>query len=101
MRFFMDYESDFTVEYTALIGLEVANLDKILDVLVGKTIGGGNYEKRIIKGDPVKSIPAVWFEIWEDDSNLNRRYTSDFELYGSKSQRGEASEVKIYLSIAE
>jgi predicted transcriptional regulator YdeE len=49
----------------------------------------------------MKSIPAAWFEIWEDVSNLNRRYTSDFELYGSKSQKSAASEVEIYLSMAE
>ena len=55
----MDYESDFTGEYTALISLKVVNLDKIRDVIVGKTVGGSNYEKQIIKGDFVKSIPMI------------------------------------------
>jgi len=49
----------------------------------------------------MKSIPAAWLEIWKEDSNFNRRYTSGFELYGSKSQQSAASEVEIHLSMAE
>jgi len=45
------------------------------------------------------AIVNAWKEIWSMDSELKRRYTADFEVYGKKSQQGDSSEVEIYLAV--
>jgi predicted transcriptional regulator YdeE len=88
-------------EHTAVIGKKAAHLDSIPNGLVGREVSGGTHEKRTAKGDPMKRIPSAWDTFWKNESKLNRRYTSDFEVYGSKSEQGKTSEVEIFLAVAE
>jgi predicted transcriptional regulator YdeE len=45
-----------------------------------------------------KAIMDTWSDIWNRDKELQRKYSYDFEVYGEKSQKGENSEVPIYVS---
>jgi predicted transcriptional regulator YdeE len=45
------------------------------------------------------AVINTWKEIWANDQTLNRAYQSDFEVYGSKSQNGQDSEVDIYIGL--
>lgn len=45
------------------------------------------------------AVVETWEEIWENDDNLNRKYTSDFEVYGKNSQSGQNSEVEIFITL--
>ncbi|UJH66610.1 GyrI-like domain-containing protein [Allomuricauda sp. SCSIO 65647] len=96
---FMDYESDYTGKYTALIGHKVQSLEKIPEGMIGREIIGCTYQKFISKGKMPDAIVDTWKEIWKKDAELNRKYRNDFEVYGDKSDQGENSEVEIYLSI--
>ena len=95
------YSSDFLGDYTAFIGLKIMDNEELPKGLERIQIGGGKYREYILKGDPGKSIPEAWKRIWENDNNLKRRYTSDFEVYGEKSGNGTLSEVIINLAVHE
>lgn len=95
------YSSDYQGDYTAFIGLKIRDEEDVPKGLERIQIGGGKYREYILKGEPSKSIPEAWSRIWENDNNLKRRYTSDFEVYGEKSGNGSLSEIKIYLAVNE
>jgi predicted transcriptional regulator YdeE len=96
---YTDYKSDFTDEYTAIIGLQVSTLDEIPDGLIGREFISDNFQKFISKGEMPKAVLDSWIDIWQRDEELNRKYSYDFEVYGEKSQNGQNSEVEIYLSV--
>ena len=96
---FTDYESDYTGKYTAIIGHKVESIEKVPDGLVGREFKGGKYAKLTAKGEMPDAIVDTWKKIWKEDKRLNRRYTVDFEVYGSKSQNGAESEVDVFIAI--
>ena len=96
---YTDYETDYTGKYTAIVGYEVASFELIPDGFVGKEIGGGTYIKFIAKGEMPNAIAQTWQEIWEKEEELNRRYTTDFEVHTEHSQKGKDSEVEIFIAI--
>jgi len=95
---YTDYKSDYTDEYTTIIGIPVSTLDEIPDRLIGREFQSENFQKIIAKGEMPNAVMNVWLDIWQRDKQLNRKYSYDFEVYGEKSQNGENSEVEIYLS---
>lgn len=63
-----------------------------------KTIQAGNYEKFTAKGDLTKgAVYEKWTKIWNTD--LDRLYTADFEVYGEKAQNPVDAEVDILIAI--
>lgn len=96
---YTDYKGDFTDEYTAIIGLPVSSLEEIPDGLIGRQFEPGNFQKFTAKGAMPQAVVNTWSDIWNQDKELNRIYTYDFEVYAAKSQNGEASEVDIYIAV--
>ncbi|CAM3879509.1 MULTISPECIES: GyrI-like domain-containing protein [Flavobacterium] len=95
---YSDYESDHTKPYTIYIGCPVESLDNIPENMVSKTIFKGNYTKFIAKGDYKQgSVYNEWMKIW--NTPLDRKYTTDFEVYSEKSKDLAKAEVPIYISI--
>ena len=95
---YTDYEKDHTKPYTTILGCAVESLDFIPDEMVGITIETGSYEKFIAKGNLNDGIVInEWIKIWKSD--LNRSFTSDFEIYGEKAQNPENAEVDIFIAI--
>lgn len=95
---YTDYKSDFTEDYTTIIGLQVGSLDKIPEGLIGRQFPADNFIQFIAKGQMPKAVLDTWINIWEQDRELNRKYSYDFEVYGAKSQSGENAEVEIYIA---
>lgn len=95
---YTDYEKDHTKPYTTILGAIVANLDAIPEGMTGKIIEGINYEKFTAKGNLAEGIVIKeWIKIWNSD--LDRIFTSDFEIYGEKAQNPENAEVDIFIAI--
>lgn len=95
---YTEYEKDYTKPYTALLGCKVENLNEIPEGMIGKEFKGGKYQKFIAKGDLTKGVVVQeWSKIWNSD--LERKYTADFEVYGEKAQNPENAEVEIYVAI--
>ncbi|UTN05249.1 effector binding domain-containing protein [Flavobacterium bizetiae] len=95
---YTDYEKDHTKPYTTILGCKVESLDNIPEDMVGKTIESADYEELIAKGNLSEgTVYNKWLEIWNSD--LNRSFTADFEVYGSKTQNPENAEVDIYIAL--
>ena len=95
---YTDYESDYKGEYTTIIGLKVSSLDNIPDGLTGRQFTGDNFKIFTAKGEMPTAVIKTWIAIWEKDTDLQRKYTFDFEVYGAKSQNGDNPEVNIYIA---
>lgn len=93
------YTSDYTGEYTALIGCRVTSLDSIPNGLTGKAFTGGKYALHQARGKMPDAVMNAWQHIWDREKELNRKYTADFEVYGPKSQNPENAAVDIYIAI--
>ena len=95
---YTDYEKDHTKPYNTVLGCKVANLDLIPQGMVVKTIMAGNYNKFTAKGNIMHGIIFnAWTEIW--NTNISRKYTTDFEVYGEKAQNPEDAEVDIFIAV--
>lgn len=92
------YERDHTTPYTAIIGCQVSSLDDVPEGMVTHSIAEGSYIQRIVRGNLVDNIVFnEWIDIW-NSPNLNRSYTSDFEVYSTSSQHPTQAEVAIYIA---
>ena len=99
LTIYTDYKSDFTEDYTTIIGIPVSTLAEIPNGLVGREFQAENFQKFTAKGEIPNAVVNSWIDIWQRDKELKRKYSYDFEVYGDKSQNGENSEVDIYIAI--
>lgn len=94
------YEKDHTKPYTTILGYKVKDSEPIPEDLVAIAINSSNYKVFTAKGKLSEGIVfKEWQNIWNINNDLNRSFTSDFEIYGAKSQNPENAEVDIYISI--
>lgn len=95
---YTDYEKDHTRPYTTILGCEVESLNFIPENMVGKTIETAGYVQFTAKGNLSEGIVFnKWLEIWNSD--LNRSFTTDFEVYGEKTQDPENAAVDLFIAI--
>lgn len=95
---YTEYEGDYTQPYTTVLGCKVESLDNIPEGFIGLTIETANYEKYTAKGKMSDDIMYnKWTEIWQSD--LDRTYIADFEIYGERSVDMDNAEVDIFISV--
>lgn len=95
---YTDYELDYTKPYTTILGCKVSNLKNIPEGMVGKVIEASEYEVYTAKGNLAKGVVySEWERIWK--SNIKRKYTADFEIYGPKSLNPQDAEVPIFIAV--
>lgn len=95
---YTDYEGDYTQDYTTLLGCRTSSLEDIPEGMRGLTIAAGNYTRFEAEGKMEEGfVYQKWTEIWQSD--LDRAYTSDFEVYDfSKSDNG-TEVVNIFIAL--
>lgn len=95
---YTDYEGDYTKPYTALLGCRVSSLEQIPDGLAGYRFDGGKYVRKPVSGNLLAgAVYNAWQEIWNSD--LERSYIADLEIYGVKAANPEAAELEILVGI--
>ena len=95
---YTEYEKDHTKPYTTILGCKVSSLENVPNGMVGKTIEEAMYSKHIATGNILQGIVFnEWTKIWNSD--LERTFTADFEIYGEKAQNPENAEVDIFIAI--
>lgn len=95
---YTNYESDHTKPYDTILGCKVSSLENIPEGMVGKSFKGGTFAKFISKGDATKgAVYQTWIDIW--NTELDRLYTADFEIYGEKSSDITDPEVDIFVAV--
>ena len=95
---YTEYEKDHTKPYTTILGCKVSSLENIPNGMVGKTVEEAIYFKHIAIGNILQGMVFnEWTKIW--NSNLQRTFTADFEVYGEKAQNPENAEVDIFIAV--
>jgi len=96
---YTNYESDHTKPYDTILGCKVSSLDDIPKGMIGQSFKKSEYMKFISKGDisEGKVVYETWQKIW--NTELNRTFVADFEIYGEKAQNPKDAEVDIFISI--
>ena len=95
---YTEYEKDHTKPYTTILGCKVESLDTIPNGMTGKTIEEATYTKYIAKGNILQGMVFnEWTKIWNSD--LDRTFTADFEVYDEKAQNPENAEVDIFIAV--
>lgn len=95
---YTEYEKDHTKPYTTILGCKVLTLDNIPIGMIGKTFEEATYTKHIAKGNIMQGMVfGEWTKIWNSD--LDRTFTADFEVYGEKAQNPENAEVDIFVAV--
>ncbi|MEM9075773.1 MAG: GyrI-like domain-containing protein [Bacteroidota bacterium] len=96
---YTDYEGDHSMPYTLVIGCNVFSLDNIPEDLTVKIVPASNYAQFTAKGDLTKdAVINTWMEIW--NTNLDRAYTTDIEIYGEKATDPTNGEAEILVATA-
>ena len=94
------YEKDHTKPYTTILGYKVKETESVPEGLVARVIDSSSYKVFTAKGKMAEGfVFKEWQNIWNLNDELNRSYTSDFEIYGAKSQNPENAEVDIYIAL--
>lgn len=94
---YTDYETDHTGFYIAVLGCKVSSLDNIPEGLISLTVPHADYVKYIAKGPLPNCVAEAWQLIW--NSNLQRTYIADFDVWGAKAQNPQDAEVEIYVGV--
>lgn len=97
---YTNYEGDHTQPYDTILGCKVSTLDEIPEGMIGQAFEGGKMAKFTSKGNLDDNIIyQTWLEIWNTD--LDRKFTADFEIHGPKSMNRANAEVDILVAIHE
>ncbi len=97
---YTNYEKDHTLPYTTILGCAVSTLADIPQGMTSKTIEVANYQKFTAKGNLNQGIVFnEWMKIWNTD--LDRAYTADFEVYGEKAADTSQAEVDIFIALKD
>lgn len=97
---YTDYESDQTRPYTTILGCRVSGLENTPGGMVGKTVTEGTYVKHTAQGNSKQGMVAEeWKKIWHSD--VDRAFTTDFEVYGKKAQNPDNAEVDIFVALRQ
>jgi predicted transcriptional regulator YdeE len=95
---YTDYEKDHTQPYTTILGCQVTSLSYLPDGMVGKHIVSEKYVKHVAKGNIMEGLVFnEWLKIWNSD--LVRKFTADFEIYGAKAANPHDAEVDIFIAV--
>lgn len=96
---YFDYEKDETNPFSYFIGCKVANDAEAPQELSELKIPTQKYLKFTAKGVMTGCITDTWKKIW--DSDLNREFRFDFEVYDERSQDWNDAEVDVFISVTD
>ncbi|MFJ7668144.1 effector binding domain-containing protein [Lysinibacillus sp. NPDC097195] len=99
---YSDYETDVNGEYSITLGVEVAANNEVPKGLVIKTIPASKY---LVFTSEIGAMPEIVIKAWQNiwtwfaNSDLERTYTGDFEVYGERCNQPNEAQVDIYIAV--
>lgn len=94
---YTDYESDHNDYYTAILGCKTTSMEYLPEGFTGKAIPAGKYTLFTPVGKFPANIGETWQHIWQSD--LQRTYTVDFDVYDTTDKAFEDIESKVYVAV--
>lgn len=100
---YSDYEGDHTKPYRVTIGYKTDSSDienrNGSDSFYQVQVEAGEYGIMSAQGPQPQTLVETWTAVWSSD--LNRRFGSDFEVYGPRFFEDGINEVLIYIGLKE
>lgn len=93
---YSDYEGDFEAPYRITIGYKVSDTNAAGDFTIAH-VKGQDYAMMSAAGEQPKALLETWNAIW--DSDLDRSYKTDFEIYGERFFQQGVNEVVIAIGL--
>jgi predicted transcriptional regulator YdeE len=93
---YFDYEGDHTKPFSYFIGCKVNMDTEAPEGMSSLIIPSDFYIQFNAKGTMPDCVAGCWERIW--DSEMNRAYTYDFEVYDERSKDWSNAEVDIFIS---
>lgn len=94
---YYDYEGDHTKPFSYFIGRPVEKNAQRPDGLDELFIPESMFRRIEAKGKMPDCVAGAWRQIWQSDTE--RAYRYDFEIYDHRSRNWEDAEVDIFLSV--
>ncbi|OJV50484.1 MAG: AraC family transcriptional regulator [Bacteroidetes bacterium 43-16] len=95
---YTDYAGDYTQDYTTLLGCRTSFPEPVPEGMSSKEVAPGKYTCFEAKGKMEEGfVFRQWTEIWQSD--LDRAYTSDFEVYEPGKEDNEPMIVPIFIAL--
>jgi len=95
---YTEYESDHTKPYTTILGYRVSDLSNVPEGMVSCELAAGPYQKFVSKGNLLEgAVVNTWMDIWKSD--LDRKYSADFECYDERAANPADGEVDIFIAL--
>ncbi|KEO75314.1 GyrI-like domain-containing protein [Anditalea andensis] len=91
------YEGNHLEPFSYMIGHKVKGNTIPLEGLDYIDVSTGEYLKVSVKGEDYECLVTAWKDIWQSD--LNRSYLYDFEIYHHTGSNGDHIEVDIFIGI--
>lgn len=79
---YSDYEGDHTKPYRFTLGYKVKDVSDAPDGLHHVQVQKGDYALMSAAGEQPKALVETWTAIWQSD--LDRSFGTDFEVYGQR-----------------
>ena len=73
------------------------SIENISKGFTGINIPAGKYQVYYLAGKFPEFVHDAWQEIWNSD--IERKYTTDFDQYSAGAKSFDETEVKIYLAV--
>lgn len=97
---YSDYEGDHTKPYRLTIGYAApADAASAHPMLYTAQVGAGEYASLSARGEQPKALIETWVAVWESD--LDRAFKTDFEVYGPRFFEEGVHEVLVYIGLKE
>jgi predicted transcriptional regulator YdeE len=93
---YFDYEGDHTQPFSYFIGCKVGSDSELPENLQSLEVPTSTYVKKVTSGQMPNCIADGWRAIWESD--IDRSYGYDFEMYDERSHNWNNATVDIFVS---
>lgn len=94
---YSDYEGDHTKPYRFTIGYKIKDEPKTNPSLTHVRVKEADYALMSAAGEQPKALVETWTAIWQSD--LDRRYETDFEVYGQRFFEEGVHEVLVAIGV--
>jgi predicted transcriptional regulator YdeE len=98
---YYDYESDANGPYSLMIGTKVNKDVKVPEGMVSIEVPAQSYALFTTdQGEIPGIIFKTWKKIWDlsEKTELKRKYTFDYELYGKRASNPKSAQVEIFVA---
>lgn len=94
---YSDYEGDHTKPYRLTVGYKIKGDPILKDHLTHVEVKEANYAMMSAAGEQPKALFETWTAVWQSD--LDRRFETDFEVYGQRFFEAGVHEVLVAVGI--